>query len=614
MRLLYLATLLFAASLAALAGAAQLRAAPEGPLVLILVPGLTWKETRETPALDALFAEEGAVAALSTSQGLPPERRLGYALLGAGSRADTSVLPQTLPPERARLQEAFRGPTGNIRVGSLGEALEGAGLRAAAVGPLAGLVVMDARGEVPIASGGEEPVREVEAALASGADLVAAEVAGPEEAGTLVEAARRAGARVAVASPEAPRGSSGLTPLAIEGPGGILFSPATRTAGLVTSADLAPTLLDRLGVERPPEMQGSAATVREGSPERAERLAERLSFVDLERSAVWSILGVFGALALLVGGLLGGRRGLRFALLFAGSLPAGALLAAAFPLTGTVQVAALTAGLAGALAFGCVRLLRWPAGPLAGVCLATAALVAADAAAGGALMRFSTLGYNPAFGTRFYGIGNEYAAVLIGALAVGLGALAAQRRKLPVWLLAAVVGLAVVVLGAPAMGGDVGGSLAAGAGLGATAGLLVRKAPEGASKTLRRVVVWGFAGSVFAVAVFFFSGLISPDASHGARAASGQLDLWAIALQKLLLSLGYLTNPLLLVLFLGGAVLVYAGWRRARGALAAGLLGGALCALAVGALNDSGILAALFTLVHPALAAAWVLLLPSEEA
>jgi len=58
---------------------------------------------------------------------------------------------------------------------------------------------------------------------------------------------------------------------------------------------------------------------------------------------------------------------------------------------------------------------------------------------------------------------------------------------------------------------------------------------------------------------------------------------------------------------------IYAGWRMARGsALAAGILGGAATAGAMGALNDSGIISTIITLAYPA-AACITALLSREE-
>jgi hypothetical protein len=284
-------------------------------------------------------------------------------------------------------------------------------------------------------------------------------------------------------------------------------------------------------------------------------------------------------------------------------LPAGALLAAAVPVTGVLPVAALTALFAGGITVLCWRLSGNFAGALALVALATAALVVLDAAAGGAFERFSTMGYNPATGTRFYGVGNEYAAVLAGGLTMGVAVLARRRRRPPpAALLAAVGGIAVLALGLPTMGADVGGSLALGLGFGATVGLVRRDGWRG-------VILWAAGGFAFAALLFLASGFLFPEVSHGSRAAGGEGGLYEILLRKLAISLGNLRSPVLLLLFAAGSAAIYAGWREARGTpLAAGIPVAVVAAAASGFLNDSGLIATLFALIYPLVAALGILL------
>lgn len=575
------------------------------PVVLILVDdGLTWTSA-EDPGLSPIF-DNGAVASLSTSQGRPPEDpRMGYALLGAGARADTSILPETLPREREKIPGSFTGPAATVRPGALGDALARHGVRAAAVGKRAALVVMDSKGGVSMNYGSPEPAKHLKDALRRGADLVAVEATGTRQAAEVSAAAREAGAAVAITAPNAPAGSANLTPFALAAPGspdGVLYSPGTRTAGLMSNEDVAPTLLDRLGVRAPPEMAGRAAEVRPGSVEQVSRLQERLAFVDEERSGVWALLVGMSAAAFVLGGILRRRAGVRLAVLFLAALPLGTLAAAAVPVTnaGFVAVfASLVAGVAVVLS------RRFSDSPLGWVALATATVVISDAALGGGLMRFSILGHDPAYGTRFYGIGNEYSAVVAGALPLAAGLLVARTPRLLTAV--PVVGvLAVLAIGLPTMGADVGGSLALGFGLGATVGLL-------RGERLTGLALWAGGGLFLAAALFLSSGILFPDASHGARAASGEAGLYEIVVRKLILSLRHLLNPLWTALLVAEGALILMTLRRLRdtadgSAITAGMLGATAAAVASGALNDSGILATLLALAYPASAAAIVLL------
>ncbi len=596
----------FLAALAVSVGSTPANAAqPTQRVVLVLIDGLSWEEVEREPGLQETFSD-GASATLSTVQGSsPPDNpRFGYVFFGAGSRVDTRFLPETLPQDPERIPDVFDGPARTVRPGSLGDALEEKGVRAAAVGDRARLVIMKSSGEVPRAYGAGDPLAALDAALEDGAGFVAVAAESPQQAADLVGATREKGTVVAVASPNGPPGRPNLVPFALVRPGDegrLLYSPTTRTRGLLTNADVAPTLLAALGVRVPPEMAGRVVEARPGQAESAELLQRRLWFIEENGFRIWAVVGVVWTVTLVVGILRGGRRGASAAVLALAALPAGALLTAAFPITEVMLVAALTALLAGGVTALSWRLSGSFAGALAWVALATAALVVADAAAGGALERFSTIGYNPATGTRFYGVGNEYAAVLAGSLTMGLGILS-HRRMPSAATLAAVGGIVVVVLGLPTMGADVGGSLALGLGFGATVAILRRDGPGG-------LILWAASGFAFAAVLFPASGLLFPEVSHGSRAAGGGGGLYEILLRKLTISLGYLLNPILLSLLVTGAATIYAGWQRVRGtAIAAGVPGSVVAAVASGVLNDSGIIATLFALIYPIVGALGVLI------
>lgn len=584
---------------------------PEAPVVLVLVKsGLTWESAARTPGLAPVF-RDGATASLSTAQGrASDDPRMGYALLGAGARADTSLLPDELPKERAKVPGAFDGPAATIQPGSLGDALAKSGVRPAAIGESAALVVMDSRGHVPAVYEAEDPSKKLEKAIRAGARFVAVEASDPREAARIVQAAREAGATVAVAVPNAPASAANLTPFALSGPDGVLHSPGTRTSGLLSNEDVAPTMLDPLGIKAPPEMAGRAAEVRPGSASDSESLQEHLAFVDEERAVVWALLIGASAAAVVLGVVRRGREGVRMAVLFIVALPFGTLAAAAVTVTNAVIVAVFAAVSAGGLVFLALGFSSGKPGGLAVVSLVTVLAVLADAAFGGWAMGFSVLGHDPAYGTRFYGIGNEYSAVVAGTLPLGVGLIVGWRPRLV--SLVPVVGIAAIVaLGLPTMGADVGGSLALGFGLGATVGLL-------RGGRLVDVALWAGGGLFVAVALFVAGGALFPDVSHGARAASGDVALYEVAARKVILSLRHLLNPVWAVLLVALAALTFFGWRRVRGevggwAVAAGMLGAAVAAAASGALNDSGILAAILALAYPAAAGLMVLVQPKNS-
>jgi len=576
------------------------------PVVLLLVrDGLSW-ESAETSGLATVF-EDGATATVSVAQGpAPKDPRLGYVVLGAGSRVDTSLLPEGLPTDRSKIPGAFDGSAATIQLGALGDALSKADIQRAAVGESAALMVMDSRGRVPNVYTGD-PKRDVQKALRRGAEFVAVEAPDVPTAAGVAKAVGDFGGTVAVTAPNAPPDEANLTPFAVSGPKGVLYSPGTRTTGLLSNEDLAPTLLDRLGVQTPPEIAGRVAVVKRQTAVDPATLQDRLAFVDEERTTVWTLL--IGALAvvLILGTFRWSRTGLRSATLFLVALPFGTLAAALVPIGNAVVVAVLAALAAGGLVILAWRLSPEGLGSLTVVALVTVTVVVLDAVFGGATMGFSVLGHDPAYGTRFYGIGNEYSAVVAGALPLGAGVVARFRPRL-VELLPVIGVLTVVALGLPAMGADVGGSLALGVGFGAMVGFL-------RSGRLSGAIAWAGGGAFVAVAVFVGTGLLTPDASHGARAASGDLALYEVALRKIFLSLRHLLNPLWTVLLVALAVLAFMGWQRAGGkSAAAGILGAVVAAVASGVLNDSGILATLLALAYPAAAGAMTLVRPRNPA
>jgi hypothetical protein len=122
------------------------------------------------------------------------------------------------------------------------------------------------------------------------------------------------------------------------------------------------------------------------------------------------------------------------------------------------------------------------------------------------------------------------------------------------------------------------------------------------------VILWAAGWFAFAAALFVASGILFPDVSHGSRAASGGGGLGEILVRKLAVSLGNLSSPILLVLLAVGSAAIYAGWLRARGTSLAAMPGAVVAAAASGALNDSSLIATLFALIYPFVAAFGVLL------
>jgi hypothetical protein len=375
---------------------------------------------------------------------------------------------------------------------------------------------------------------------------------------------------------------------------GLLTSSTTRRDGMVAITDYAPTILDWLGLEIPDDMQGRPMRATGGSADEVESLADRLAHIKDRRGLVLRAAFGLWLVVLAVLALAGrARLGLRLGLLVAIWLPGLALLTGAIDPSRNVEMAVLTVGPL-ALAAVTDRVAPWPRGPaLAGAVVLAA--YAVDLIAGSPLIVRSLSGPNPAFGARFYGIGNELEAILSATILLGTGALLAGRRGRAVPIgFAVACAVAAVFIGAGRLGADVGGvvTLAAGAAAAVLASL-----PRGIT---RRAVVIALVVPVLAVGVLALIDVVTGGDSHLTRsvlAADSPGELVDIAQRRLDTSWESLkqgTTPLSVGLF--AAALVYGVIRRRElvaplegdPAFAAGMWG-TLAATVVGALaNDSG--------------------------
>jgi hypothetical protein len=277
----------------------------------------------------------------------------------------------------------------------------------------------------------------------------------------------------------APRGGAfRLTPVYAVGPGvpaeSWITSASTKRTGLSTLTDLAPTIIEALGVEVPAQFPGTALRYERGPVDtelllrydRETNIRERTYYPQ----AQWFIIVqaiLYAMIALTVSrnrqtGTTGAV--LRWAVLAVASYPVSTFVIKALPwaTTGSVAVPAL---LAVALSAAIATLASRRRGHvLAGfdvVLLLTVSVIVFDMATGARLNISSWLGYSLHSAGRFYGLPNSTFAVLGSAtiiLAATWVARAGRRREA---LAAAGALFAVVALanGLPFLGGNVGSIL-----------------------------------------------------------------------------------------------------------------------------------------------------------
>jgi hypothetical protein len=315
-----------------------------------------------------------------------------------------------------------------------------------------------------------------------------------------------------------------LTLLAARGPNighGLLTSPSTRRKGLVTNTDIAPTILEHLGVPVPEEMTGRSVQSLDGQadPGLLVEMEKRIMATASQRKpiltayvAVVFVLLVLGALSLPLAPETYLLRTIQFLLLWALAVPLALLALPLLPnnsleLTSFfgLCISFLAAGLAWLTTRDFVR-------AVGEVALVTALVISADIVLGAPLMKWSLLGYDPLIGARFYGVGNEYMGVLIGAALIGTSIQLdtypkTRRALLPVTGVSFL--LLVLLIGHPRLGANTGGTIAA-----AAAFLLAYARLRGTKINLRSVAVIT-ALVVLTVAIF-----LAIDYLNGARERS----------------------------------------------------------------------------------------------
>jgi hypothetical protein len=290
--------------------------------------------------------------------------------------------------------------------------------------------------------------------------------------------------------------------------GHTLTSQTTNERGLIAAIDIGPTILDHLGLPIPADMRGKPVRL-DGPLDSASlrALKARLAVIDSRRlpALEWLVLAwaLLLALALIpigrnrvdardraverdgIGehGQVDGHDGIdehdrtgpsprraragwamrvgALAMLWS---PVAVLVPAALEPSRAAEFALIVA-ICFALGALTDRLVPWPRAPIAPAVTAVIAL-SVDALAGTQLLMRSLLGPNPAFGARFYGIGNELksglAVLVFAAIAAALYP-AVRGRKAATTMACAGIVLAVVE-GSARIGAGVGGVILVSAG------------------------------------------------------------------------------------------------------------------------------------------------------
>ena len=311
--------------------------------------------------------------------------------------------------------------------------------------------------------------------------------------------------------------------------GDLLSSASTRREGVVTLPDIAPTVLEHMGLARHPAMLGRPFFTVPTDRNRVDMAIEddrEAVFVDAVRAPVTTAFVVVQvAVYLAIAWILRRRQrspdahGSRW-------LEGAALAVVAFPmctyLTGFVSQHALGTWGFIALLIACdlaavavTFVLEHPLDRLLALTGATCAVLVVDVVTGAALQVNTVFSYSPLVAGRFAGFGNTAFSVL-GAAAIITGSLLVQRAKGTRGSLvfaATLFAIVIVADGAPAWGSDVGGVLAFVPAFGITLLLLAGRRPTWKAVGLSAVV------TVLVLAAFLAFDLARPadERTHLAR-------------------------------------------------------------------------------------------------
>ncbi|GAB3663044.1 hypothetical protein GCM10027596_25580 [Nocardioides korecus] len=430
-----------------------------GSVVVVGATRLAWGsvDPQHDPALFSLV-RRGAVGTLTTRASTDHSCTTDtWLTLSAGSAATTGHAPGrcTAPPEVV----AGAPPASAARVappwstwrrvllharppaslGSVASRLAGTGQCVAAAGPAAALGAAATDGTV--ATWTPDP-----ASLDLGAcpvSLVSLPAWDDAVLGGLL-ARLPTDATVVVAGTGDDTGPTTVHTLVVAGPGvphGVLTSGSTRQRGLVTVPDLSALLLDRLPT--PPTLRiGRLPTVQPLPTAAAVASVHDLSeALDVEHPFVPTFFGLFlgGSLAVLLAGVLrwlvlarhpdthGRRHHRRLRLWFAlvgamcASMPVATFLAGTVPWWRTTHprtALCLAVVVASALLATLALAGPWrrePTGPTTFLITATWVVIGVDVLRGSALQLVSVMGLQPAYGGRYFGMGNVGAAVWLTA-------------------------------------------------------------------------------------------------------------------------------------------------------------------------------------------------------
>ncbi|MCL6473218.1 MAG: hypothetical protein K6T91_10500 [Firmicutes bacterium] len=319
-----------------------------------------------------------------------------------------------------------------------------------------------------------------------------------------------------------------LTPIIVHGPGfkpSALVSSSTQREGIVTTVDIAPTVLSILGLQKGAEMTGSLMHSSQASLSPLDLEKFNLSAVgvkDTRRTAILAYIYIQVALYAITALVLAfGKKLNKYS---AAVLETLIFMTMGFPLfsfytTKLEQIAnqgflitMLTIAASLAFAVLLVATRRKVLHPIAGISVLTLTVLLVDALVGAPSYVNSIFGYDPIRGSRFFGVGNEAMSILIANTLLVFGVMLERTWNRWTVLAGAILCLIVtLIIGFPTIGANTGGTIAA---VFAFTAMLLQAMK---SKAKVRNVVISLALVVTVLSIF-----VAYDVMHGAQTHMGK--------------------------------------------------------------------------------------------
>ncbi|WP_031515806.1 hypothetical protein [Desulfofalx alkaliphila] len=408
--------------------------------------------------------------------------------------------------------------------------------------------------------------------------------------------------------------------VANEGDRAMLISGTTKHPGIVMSTDITPTILQHLDIPAVGPISGRAMYPMFVDYNPVQHLLEKQDNLAVTHAArgPFQKAYVFLQIIILAASLYlifihkKGTKLLKMAILFVVSVPLAYLLLPLLPRP-SVEAAAVELIMiallltAVAITLGRSKFLR-SYGILA---VATVSTLLLDTLLGQPLQKQAILSYDPMVGARFYGIGNEYMGVLLGATIMAASVLVnnyPRYRKYMIALSGALFSFTVYCLAAPHLGTNVGGTIAATSSFLVTFLLFL-------GVRFRFKVVAGVAAAVAALLAGFIAFDLSrpiQQQSHIGQATrliieGGFVEIINIIKRKLSMNLRLMRYTVWSNVLLASIFTLAALFYKPRGIMQdikekypyifKGLIGVVTGAIVAFAFNDSGVVAAATTMI-----------------